>query len=127
MRRKSDDSRKSDGSFNWLTLLAGAALGALGGYFLHKAINSDETAPAPVTTDTPGPEIRSFLCPITQEMMTDPWACPHCQCFERKAIVDWLARSPNCPLCGRSITVADLRPNLSLKSAIEEYRLHQSK
>lgn len=122
MTHKSDDSRKSS---HWLTLLVGAAAGALGGYFLHKAINSEE--PVPAVTATPGPEIRSFLCPITQEMMKDPWACPHCQSFERKAIVDWLARSPTCPLCGHCITEQDLRPNLNLRSAIEEYVAHQSR
>ena len=123
MSKRSDDSHKSS---HWLTLLVGAAAGAIGGYFLHKALNTDQAAAAE-TTDTPGLEIRSFLCPITQEIMSDPWACPHCQSFERSAIVDWLSRSPSCPLCGRTITVAELRPNLNLKSAIEEYRrLHQS-
>lgn len=116
---RSDDSQKS--SSHWLTLVLGATAGVVAGYFLHKAVNSEERE-AVDTTETPGPEIKSFLCPITQEIMTDPWACPHCQSFERKAIVDWLSRSSQCPMCCHPITVADLRPNRNLKSAIEEYR-----
>ena len=95
----------------------------MAGYWIHKSVNSE--TPAPVRTETttqPELEIKSFLCPITQEMMKDPWACPYCQSFEKSAIISWLERSPECPMCCRPIRVEDLKPNLNLRSAIEEYR-----
>lgn len=44
--------------------------------------------------------IESFLCPITQQVMTDPVLTKYGHLFERKAIEDWLKSHNTCPLTG---------------------------
>jgi hypothetical protein len=72
-----------------------------------------------ITTDYV--DIESFLCPISQEIMRDPVITPKGISFERKAILDWLKKSQNCPITKTKLTEKDLITNYSLKNAIDEY------
>lgn len=68
--------------------------------------------------------INSFICPLCNEMMTDPVAifCGHS--FERKAIQDCFNRGErNCPTCGEELQSLELTPNVNLRSSIDEWKL----
>lgn len=68
--------------------------------------------------------INSFICPLCNEMMTDPVAifCGHS--FERKAIQDCFNRGErNCPTCGEELQSLELTPNVSLRGSIDEWKL----
>lgn len=63
--------------------------------------------------------INSFICPLCNEMMTDPVAifCGHS--FERKAIQDCFNRGErNCPTCGEELQSLELTPNVNLRSSM---------
>jgi hypothetical protein len=67
--------------------------------------------------------IDSFICPLCNEMMTDPVAvlCGHS--FERKAIQEHFKRGERkCPTCKQELPSMDLTPNLSLRNSIEEWK-----
>ncbi|KAF9689044.1 hypothetical protein SADUNF_Sadunf01G0050900 [Salix dunnii] len=67
---------------------------------------------------------NSFICPLCNEMMTDPVAifCGHS--FERKAIQDCFRRGErNCPTCGEELLSLELTPNVNLRSSIDEWKL----
>lgn len=71
-----------------------------------------------------------FICPITQDIMTDPYSTVDGQTYEHEAILAWFradrrrsgARSPvtNLPLPSKTLT-----PNYALKNAIEYFIEHQ--
>lgn len=71
------------------------------------------------TTDDTTPE--SFLCPISQEIMSDPVSTPYGNSFDRKSIEDWLNKKNTCPLSRKPLSQKDLIPNYSLKQSIEWY------
>jgi len=64
----------------------------------------------------------AFICPITQELMTDPVLLLESgQTYERSAIQEWLATHNHDPLTLSPITSKTIVPILSLKQAIEEW------
>eukprot|EP01084_Bolivina_argentea_P069358 126216_1 len=64
-----------------------------------------------------------YVCPITQELMTDPVIISSGHTFERTAIAEWFSDGNTInPLTGQSLQNVDIKPNYALKEAIKEYR-----
>ncbi|KAG4923630.1 U-box domain-containing protein 44 [Glycine soja] len=81
-----------------------------------------EDAAAPVFA------FKSFLCPLTKEVMRDPVVVlESSQAYERTAIEYWFerciqdGRDPTCPVTGRVLKSLELKPNIGLAGAIEEW------
>jgi len=64
---------------------------------------------------------ESFFCPISQEIMRDPYIDPDGNSFERQTIMDWLSRNPVSPITRRPMVQANLVPNRSLRTLIQEF------
>jgi len=74
------------------------------------------------------PPFKNFLCPLTKEVMKDPVVVTESsQTYERTAITYWFdrciedGRDPTCPVTGQVLNTLDLKPNIGLKGAIEEW------
>jgi chromatin remodeling complex protein RSC6 len=63
-----------------------------------------------------------FLCPITQEVMSDPVSTADGHTYERAAIRRWLSRKRTSPLTGSDLRTKDLIPNHALRKLIQEWR-----
>ena len=66
------------------------------------------------------PPPAEFICPITQDVMTDPVTTVDGQTYERSAIARWLARKNTSPLTGVVLESKTVIPNHSLRKLIEE-------
>ncbi|KAM0945395.1 putative U box domain, armadillo-like helical, Zinc finger, RING/FYVE/PHD-type [Dioscorea sansibarensis] len=67
--------------------------------------------------------LESFCCPITRDVMEEPVETSSRQTFERKAIEKWFADGNSiCPLTMVPLDTGVLRPNNSLRKAIEEWK-----
>ena len=64
---------------------------------------------------------KSFLCPITCELMMDPVIACDGHSYERSAIEKWLSKSRKSPMTGLNLESTVLIPNLGLKGAISEW------
>uniref|UniRef100_A0A5B7C122 RING-type E3 ubiquitin transferase n=1 Tax=Davidia involucrata TaxID=16924 RepID=A0A5B7C122_DAVIN len=70
---------------------------------------------------------KNFLCPLTKEVMTDPVVLESSQTYERTAIEYWFerciedGRDPTCPVTGQVLKSLELKPNIGLAGAIEEW------
>lgn len=69
---------------------------------------------APAATIPP-----EFFCPITQDIMTNPYCTVDGFTYERKAISLWFNSHNTSPLTGLALTSLELRPNLGLKQEIQ--------
>jgi hypothetical protein len=65
---------------------------------------------------------ESFVCPITQEVMTDPVCTVDGHTYERSAITEWLRVRRTSPKTNLVLPSIQLTPNHSLRSAIETWR-----
>lgn len=66
---------------------------------------------------------NDYLCPIFQELMEDPVSTADGQSYERKAIEEWFKTGRiTSPLTGERLPNRSLRPNLVLKSVIQEFK-----
>ena len=65
--------------------------------------------------------LESFICPISQQIMRDPVMTKYGHCFEREAITEWVRKQGKCPLTQKPLSLSDIFPAYSVKSAIEEY------
>ena len=70
----------------------------------------------------PSKPLPSFICPITDDIMTDPVVDKHGHSFERNAILEWLKTKSTCPMSQELLTPDDLVPNRALKETIESYQ-----
>ena len=66
------------------------------------------------------PPPTEFLCPITQELMSDPVSTCDGHTYERAAIERWLSRHVTSPLTGAALPSKALVPNISLRKLIQE-------
>ena len=67
-------------------------------------------------------EIPAYLIDdISFEVMHDPVTTKHGHSYERATIVEHLKRNPVDPLTREPLSVADLRPNLALRQACNEF------
>ncbi|KAJ8626394.1 hypothetical protein MRB53_019701 [Persea americana] len=67
--------------------------------------------------------LQSFYCPITRDVMIDPVETSSGQTFERSAIQKWLDdKNTTCPLTKIPLHGEILRPNITLRKSIEEWK-----
>ncbi|GAY37845.1 hypothetical protein CUMW_032140 [Citrus unshiu] len=70
---------------------------------------------------------KNFLCPLTKQVMKEPVVLESAQAYERKAIEYWFercledGRDPTCPVTGQVLKSLELKPNIGLAGAIEEW------
>nr|AFN53678.1 U-box domain-containing protein [Linum usitatissimum] len=71
---------------------------------------------------------RNFLCPLTKEYMKEPVVVlESSQNYDKKAILYWFSRcvedgrDPTCPVTGMVLKTTELKPNLGLAGAIDEW------
>ncbi|KAF8397272.1 hypothetical protein HHK36_016184 [Tetracentron sinense] len=70
---------------------------------------------------------KNFLCPLTKEVMKDPVVLESSQTYDRSAIEYWFerciedGRDPTCPVTGQVLKSLELKPNIGLAGAIEEW------
>jgi STIP1 family protein 1 len=61
------------------------------------------------------------LCPITLCVMTDPWMTPSGRSFDKLNLLQHVKNHNTCPISREPMTVKDIRPNIQLREACEEY------
>ncbi|KAF2797327.1 U-box-domain-containing protein [Melanomma pulvis-pyrius CBS 109.77] len=67
-------------------------------------------------------EVPDFLVDgITFEIMHDPVVTKNGRSYERATLIEHLKRNPTDPLTREPLTIAELRPNISLKDACTEF------
>lgn len=67
-------------------------------------------------------EVPDYLVDgITFEIMHDPVVTNNGRSYERATLIEHLKRSPTDPLTREPLRIAELRPNLALKEACEEF------
>ena len=64
-----------------------------------------------------------FICPITQELMTDPVVTRYGQSYERSAIIEWIAKGKDCPLTRQPLSLSGIITNHSLRSQIRQWQV----
>lgn len=64
---------------------------------------------------------QEFICPITQDLMTNPVICHDGITYEDIAIRQWLVSHTTSPVTREPLSAFELIPNRALKFAIEEY------
>lgn len=88
---------------------------------VSKPIDSDAEEDAPI------PPFKTFLCPLTKEVIKNPVVLESSQTYERSAIRHWFehcreqGRDPTCPVTGQVLKSLELRPNISLSGTIQEW------
>lgn len=99
----------------------------------QRCLSSKATTISPQITHAPVPKsqedskvkkepFKSFLCPITREVMEDPVLTLKCQTYERDAIEEWLENHDTDPYTNDPLPDKTLIPNFALKSAIQEWK-----
>ena len=71
-------------------------------------------------------KIESCLCPISQEILTDPVLSPYGHCYQRAAIESWLDKKEICPLTGNPLKKNQLVPCITLRNLVSELYLSNS-
>ncbi|XP_027111261.1 U-box domain-containing protein 44 [Coffea arabica] len=70
---------------------------------------------------------KNFLCPLTKEIMKSPVVLESAQTYEKTAINYWFercledGREPTCPVTGVVLKSLELKPNIGLAGAIDEW------
>lgn len=65
----------------------------------------------------------SFICPITQTIMRDPYIDGDGNSYEKEAIVNWVSSgNPVSPITRNSLQLYQLVPNRVLKEIITNFR-----
>ena len=54
---------------------------------------------------------KSFICPITYELIKEAITCPDGHTYEKSAIYKWVKENGNSPLTKQPLTLNDLVPN----------------
>ncbi len=63
-----------------------------------------------------------FICPISQEMMEDPYIDTDGNSYEKKYIEEWLAVKGLSPITRNPMHISKLTPNRALKNMIEVFK-----
>lgn len=77
-----------------------------------------DSVPAAVDASCPD----DCVCPITQELMADPYVCADGHSYEHDAIVAWLERHDTSPRTNEPLAYKQLVPNITLRNAISAFR-----
>jgi hypothetical protein len=64
---------------------------------------------------------KSFLCPISCDIMKDPVSLSDGHSYERSYIASWLVKSNLSPMTNTPLQNKILTPNHSLRCTIDEY------
>lgn len=68
-----------------------------------------------------------LLCALTGTVMKNPVSSPYGQTFEKEAIMNWLDQNGSvCPITGRPLTAAQLKPNAAVATKIMQQMVRQS-
>src|SRR5947199_7770503 len=71
--------------------------------------------------DTTNNEDNSdMICPITQNIMKDPYIDTDGNSFEKSAIVEWLSLHKTSPITRNKMFIENLIPNRTLKKIIDQ-------
>ena len=62
-----------------------------------------------------------LLCPISQELMTDPVMTPYGHCFQRKCIEEWLDSHDTCPLTNNKLLKSQLVTCYTVKAIVDQH------
>lgn len=68
---------------------------------------------------------HEYLCPITDQVMSDPVCISSGHTYERSAIQDWLAKNPGCPTCPKTQERVDpnfIVSNVNLRALINDWQ-----
>jgi len=65
---------------------------------------------------------KSFICPITQEIMNEPVMCSDGYAYDKEAIEFWLSGHTESPSSGAVLTSKTLTPYNELKQAIQAWK-----
>lgn len=65
----------------------------------------------------------SFICPLSQRVMTDPVVTPGGITYDRVALRDWIERNGSDPVTGHPLSMGQLYANLNLRDQICGYFL----
>ena len=82
--------------------------------------STSSAAGAPTPREEEPPD--DFICPITQEMMSDPAMAADGHSYERQQIERWLTTKSTSPLTGGELDHPFLAPNHMLRRQIREWR-----
>lgn len=66
-----------------------------------------------------------FICPITQEVMSEPVMAADGYTYESSAISQWLQAHTTSPMTNDPLPNTHLTPNHALRSAIMEWKQSQ--
>nr|CAB3450618.1 unnamed protein product [Digitaria exilis] len=83
------------------------------------------TEPSRFASPSDAPAPSHFMCPIFQEVMTDPHMAADGFTYEAEAIRGWLHGANTSPMTNLTLANRKLIPNKALRSAILEWRQHQ--
>lgn len=64
---------------------------------------------------------QNFICPITQDTMTDPVICSDGISYERAAIERWLINHNTSPMTNNPLTSKNLITNITLRNTINDF------
>jgi hypothetical protein len=64
---------------------------------------------------------QAFNCPITLNMMEDPWSDIDGNSYEKNAIFQWVQQNGISPITRNPMSLSDLKPNRALKDLIQAY------
>jgi len=64
---------------------------------------------------------QSFMCPITMEVMKDPWMDSDGNSYEKDAIFQWVQLHQTSPITRNPMSLSQLVPNRALKELIEKF------
>ena len=65
---------------------------------------------------------QNFICPITQDTMTDPVICSDGISYERSAIERWLFDHDTSPMTNKPLTSKTLISNITLRNTINDFK-----
>ncbi|CAM0946106.1 unnamed protein product [Alopecurus aequalis] len=65
---------------------------------------------------------RHFICPLTHEVMDDPYVAADGHTYEHHAIKDWLGKHRVSPVTRCKLPNSSIIPNHSLRAAIQQWR-----
>ena len=70
---------------------------------------------------------RSFICPLTRDIMRDPVIDRQGYSYDKSALVEWLELNQISPMTREALQVDELVSNRALKEAIEDYLISLEK
>ena len=65
---------------------------------------------------------NSFLCPITHNIMCNPYIDNDGNTYEYSAITEWLSINNTSPITRQYLKLSDLKPNRSLLELINKFK-----